>query len=95
MIDRYFIKSFINTCLFIGALLVSIIWLCFYSVWAAWFFLLALFLFFGWYYRPQIEAFGGRFAGKFIGFISSVLSLPATAKKYLIVFLEKLRLALQ
>jgi len=69
MIDKYFIKSFIATCLFVGAILGAIIWLCFYSVWAAWFFLSMLFLFFGWYYRPQIEAFGGRFAGKFIGFI--------------------------
>lgn len=60
MIDKYFIKSFIATCLFVGGILGAIIWFCFYSVWAAWFFLSMLVLFFGWYYR---------FDSKFIGFI--------------------------
>jgi hypothetical protein len=69
MIDKYFIKSFLTTGLFVGAIFCAIIGLCLYSVWAAWFFLSILFLFFGWYYKPRLETFGGRVAGIFIGFI--------------------------
>lgn len=60
MIDKYFIKSFISTCIFVGALLGIIIGLCFYSVWLAWFFLAMVVLFFVWFYRLDYKLFQGR-----------------------------------
>ena len=83
MIDRYFIKSFISTCIFVGTLLGLIAGLSFFSGWAAWFFLASFLLFWAWFYR---------LGSRLMNFTANLLFLPLKVGRSFIMLLEKLRL---
>lgn len=93
MIDRYFIKSFICTCIFVGTLMGVIIGLSFLFIWFAWAVVAAASLFFIWFYRLDAKLIisPAPSLGKrgIVYFIIYCISLPINAVRSFILLLKK------
>lgn len=86
MVDRYFIKSFLSTCLFVGGFTGGLIALSFVSLWVAWFLSGAIVLFFSWYYQWVSKAAEG---------MKHLFSLTGRLMKACALLLERLRVVRQ